>query len=163
MASQLPGVAVGGLVSLVVAVVLLFVQRYLRERGGLNPEITWTQGGHSMGESVRREFEVKFFNARDVDVALWDIRLEFYKEGRRTASLEPNFAGTPGPVRVLNLPSRVAIVREMGVEIKRDTLEAVRQEVLPLIEADKAVFRGVIPGGEEIREDLKGEPPPWPA
>jgi len=31
-----------------------------------------------------------------------------------------------------------------------------------LKEADKAEFVRGIPGGEEIREKLKGEPPPWP-
>jgi hypothetical protein len=160
MTSQLPGVVVGGLVSLVVAVVLLFVQRYLRQRGELHPEARWVRGGYSRGESERREFEVKFFNERDVNVALWEIRLEFYEGGKRTAYLKPDFAGDSGrgPVGVLNLPSRVAIARTMGVTVEEDTLEAARETLRPLRQAESAWFVGVIPGGEEVRVRL----PPWP-
>jgi hypothetical protein len=168
MSSQLPGVVVGGLVSLAVSVVVLFVQRLLRERGELHPEVAWTSGGFTGGRSGRkglgREFEVKFFNNRDVDLALWDIRLEFYKGSERTIRLSLNFADDPNRslVRVLNLPSRIAISRTMEMVVEGDSWDAVNPTLRLLKEADRAEFVGVIPGGEEIREKLKGEPPSWP-
>jgi hypothetical protein len=173
MSSQLPGVVVGGLVSLIVAVVLMFVQRLLRTLGELRREVTWTSGGFTGGRSpgrkgVGREFEAKFCNTRDVDIALWDIRLEFYKGSERTARLSLNFADDPNrsPVRVLNLPSKIAISRTMEMVVEGDTWDAVNPTLRLLKEANRAEFVGVIPGGEEIREEireeLKGEPPPWP-
>jgi hypothetical protein len=154
--SQLPGVLVGAFLSLVVSVVVLFVQHSLREHGELRREAAWTRGGFSRGESERREFEVRFYNERDVTVALWDIRLEVYEEGKLTAKVVPEFADDLGRglVDVLNLPSRVGIVRRMGVTVERQTIEEVREALRPLREAENVVLVGVMPGGEEVRTQL---------
>jgi hypothetical protein len=156
-------------VSLVVALVLILVQRRVRKLGDLRREITWTSGGFTGGRSpglkgLGREFEAKFFNERDVDLALWDIRLEFYKGGECAARFSLNFADNTNrdAVRVLNLPSRIAISRTMEMVIERETWDLVNPTVRLLKQADKAEFVGVIPGGEEIREELQGELPPWP-
>jgi hypothetical protein len=60
MASQLPGVVVGGLVSLVVAVVLLFVQRYLREHGEIYREVSWTIPLRTGSKNLEHGFELVF-------------------------------------------------------------------------------------------------------
>jgi hypothetical protein len=62
-------------------------------------------------------------------------------------------------VRVLNLPSRVDISRTMGVTVEKQTLDEARAVLRPMRGADKAVFVGVIPGGEEVR----AEQAPWPS
>jgi hypothetical protein len=115
MASQLPGVVVGAILSLAVSVLVLYLQRRWRERGELHPEVTWIPGG----SSVEKYFEAKFHNKRDVGVSLWNIRLEFYKEGTRTACKLPTLAGESGtgPVGVLNLPSHIGISRTMEVKV----------------------------------------------
>lgn len=52
-------------------------------------------GGFSLGESERREFQVRFFNERDVDVGLWEARLEFYEGNQIFADPVPDFADVP--------------------------------------------------------------------
>jgi hypothetical protein len=162
MASQLPGVLVGGFLGLVVAVVVLFVQRYLRERGEIYREIYWTTPLLTGSRQVFHGLECKFENQKDVNTALWDIRLEFHKDGMRVGNpLTCYFSDTKEPLYVLNLPSRVAVVLRMEIRIEGDTLDAVKDILRPFVEADGAVFVAEIPGGEEFRQELGGRPT-WP-
>jgi hypothetical protein len=162
MASQLPGVVVGGLVSLVVAVVLLFVQRYLREHGEIYREVSWTIPLRTGSKNLEHGFEGRFVNQKDVDTALWEIRLEFHKGGERVGNpLTCYLTDSNEAVRFLNLPSRVSIVREMHIQISASNLDELKDMLRPLAEADGAEFVGAIPGGEEIRQELKGTPK-WP-
>lgn len=62
---------------------------------------------------------------------------------------------------MLNLPSRVDISRTMGVTVEKQTLDEARAVLRPMRGADKAVFVGVIPGGEEVRaEQAPGQASP---
>jgi hypothetical protein len=162
MESQLPGVLVGGFLSLVVAVVVLLVQRYLRERGEIYREIYWTTPLLTGSRQVFHGLECKFENQKDVNTSLWDIRLEFHKDGKRVGNpLTCYFSDTKEPLYVLNLPSRVAVVLRMEIRIEGDTLDAVKDILRPFVEADGAVFVAEIPGGEEFRQELGGRPT-WP-
>jgi hypothetical protein len=162
MESQLPGVLVGGFLSLVVAVVVLFVQRYLRERGGIYREIYWTTPLLTGSTQVFHGLECKFENQKDVNTSLWDIRLEFHKDGMRVGNpLTCYFSDTKEPLYLLNLPSHVAVVLRMEIRIEGDTLDAVKDILRPFVEADGAVFVAGIPGGEEFRQELGGRPT-WP-
>jgi hypothetical protein len=101
-------------------------------------------------------------NQKDVYTALWEIRLEFHKGGERVGNpLTCYLTDSNEAVRFLNLPSRVSIVREMHIQISASNLDELKDMLRPLAEADGAEFVGAIPGGEEIRQELKGTPK-WP-
>jgi hypothetical protein len=127
----------------------LFGERYVRQFGALRCDIdAWTGAQHaSPGVPEDRIFEVNFFNEKDVDLALWDVRLEFAQGNEEPERVSLRFADTGEWVSVLNLPSRVAVSRSMRVTAGGPVLERARR-------ANQVRFVGIVPGGKEFGKDL---------
>jgi hypothetical protein len=77
----------------------------LREHGEIYREVSWTipfRTGSS--NNVEHGFEGRFVNQKDVDTALWEIRLEFHKGGERVGNpLTCYLTDSNEAVRFLNL------------------------------------------------------------
>jgi hypothetical protein len=155
------GGIVGGLLGLIASTVALFVQRRLREHGEVICEVSaWTDA--YAGRDPRfdyyeepepdeyveiRYFRVRFHNQKDVSIALWDIKVEFSKEGKEQISLEPWLTGSNPEVEPLNLPSREAMYLDLKVQAESDDKQRVK-------EADKAELVMTVAGGGELRKEL---------
>jgi hypothetical protein len=133
----------------------LFGERWMRRWGdvrcNIDSWVAWTSGG----EVEERRVEVTFLNEKDLNAVVWDIRVEFHKQGQDP--LRPNITFVDElsrwwPVGMVNLPSWVAVSRSIKVELSGDDLRAAK-------EADRAEFvAAIVPGVGEKREELQ---PPW--
>jgi hypothetical protein len=139
------GGIVGGLIGLLSSQATLYVQRLLRERGEVRCFVrawTYPRGGT---ERESRSFEIRFFNEKDVSLALWDIKVKFHKKGEEPIRLVPlgglGTSGSGSPFSSLNLPSRVPTDYAMELEATGDTLQRLKA-------SERAEFFGIIPGGE---------------
>ena len=123
-----------------------------RRRGEVRREVRAWSGGSTGTVSESRVFEVRFFNDRDVNVALWDVQVEHYREGRRTGYIVPRPAGRPeAEVEPIDLESRKSVYMELE-------LEAEGEELSLLKEADEIKFVAtMMPSGESVSKDL----PTW--
>jgi hypothetical protein len=149
------GGAVGGVFTLLGVAVGLLGERWVRSLGKVRCNIdswaAWTSGG----EVEERRIEVTFLNEKDLNAVVWDIRVEFHKQGQDP--LRPNITFVDEvsrwwPMSAVNLPSRVAVSRSIKVELSGYDLQAAK-------EADRAEFVAIIlPGVGEKREELR---PPW--
>jgi hypothetical protein len=152
------GGIVGGLIGLLSSQVTLYFQRLLRERGKLRCSVrAWTnaRGGT---EREERSFNISFFNEKDVNLALWDIKVKFHKESAKEReypiTLVPRgdygTSGAGSPFSSLNLPSRVSIDYAMFLRASETTQERLKA-------SDRGEFVGVLPGGEVFTCEL----PSW--
>jgi hypothetical protein len=55
---------------------------------------------NTAGDTETRIFDMRFFNARDVNIALWDVKVEYYREGSRIGTIVPRPGPTPQPIPV---------------------------------------------------------------
>jgi hypothetical protein len=137
----------------------LVVEHRLRRRGEVRIEQrSWLWDRRI--PSHQRMFEVRFFNDRDVNISLWDARVEFYRGAELLDSL-PAFkafatliddAGRPvegeevGPI---DLESRTSVYRQMEVHAESDEM------LERLKSADRVEFVATtIPGGGQVRKAL---------
>jgi hypothetical protein len=132
----------------------LFGERWVRSWGDVLYTIdswrAWTSGG----ETEERQIDVTFLNEKDLNAVVWDIWVEFYKEGQEPIRPQLTFADdiSRGPVGVVNLPPRLAVSRTISLQLSGDDLRAAK-------EADRAEFVAtILPGVGEKREELR---PPW--
>jgi hypothetical protein len=150
---ELQGAIVGGFIALAGSFGALLMNRYLRERGELQCEINaWVHTYANPGQEAR-DFEVRFFNNKDVSTALWNIRVEFFKDDALSVSLNPKNLTTGAPIEELNMPSRVTLSWVMRLQASEDAEEHLRQ----VQETDRSEFVGTIPGGKEFRREMV----PW--
>lgn len=145
------GAIVGALIGLISGQALLLMQRYLRGRGNVHTEIDAWLVRSGLPGVERRTFKVRFFNEKDIGIALWEVHVEFSK-GDMRQTLYPLTAETRESIGVLNLPSRIGRSWVMQLDAQGDILSRVK-------EADKVELVALIPGGEEFREALI----PWDA
>src|SRR5215203_1849992 len=84
-----------------------------RRRGEVRREVNawagWTTS--TSGGPETRNFELRFFNDRDVNIALWDVKVEYYREGSLIDTIVPRSSsgGTgmeAGAVEPIDLESR---------------------------------------------------------
>ncbi len=145
------GAIVGGFFALIASQVALFVQRRLREQGEVICQLSaWNDGGDARPGEYRI-FEARFYNKKDVSIALWDFKAEFseFEGGEERVSLELRRAeaGRSFELEPLNLLSREAIYLDLVVVADGDDLQRVR-------EANKAELVMTVVGGEELRKEL---------
>jgi hypothetical protein len=105
------------------------------------------------GNPEGRGFDIRFFNDRDVNISLWDPRVEFSEKGRL---VEPPMVPTTGPrggteIGPIDLPSRTSVSVTMHVAADGERLARLKR-------ADRVRFVAiVVPTGEKLSEDLR----PW--
>ena len=155
---QVPAVQggiVGGLVGLLSSQATVYIQRLLRERGEVRCFVRAWSNATTGGERELRAFEMRFFNEKDVSIALWDVKVEFHKNDESPITVFPlgGAYGTPGygaRFSSLNLPSRVAVDYPMYMEVGEENLQKLK-------DSERVEFVGTIPGGEVFRKEL----PSW--
>jgi hypothetical protein len=124
-----------------------------RRRGDVTFQVSasWLDGspGH---DSESRWFEVRFFNDRDVNVALWDVQVEYYQGGEFIDTLIPYLAAEPeAEAEPIDLESRRSVYRSL-------VLTAEGAELTRLKNADEIKFVATMkPTGEKLSKSL----PTW--
>jgi hypothetical protein len=152
--ATLYGALVAGVFALLGVAAGLVVEDRLRRKGEIRRKVrAWADGytGGPGGNPEGRGFEVRFFNDRDVNIALWDPKVEFY-EGRtllEAPTPRRGFRDAP-PVRpMIDLPSRTSVSESLYVEADGALLERYKR-------ADRVKFVAtVVPSGERLSEDLR--------
>jgi hypothetical protein len=68
-----------------------------RRRGEVRREVSAWAGGTTGtgGDTEWRTFDMRFFNDRDVNIALWDLQVEYYREGSLIGTIFPRPAPVP--------------------------------------------------------------------
>lgn len=114
-----------GIFAVVGLVAGLVVEHFLRRRGKVRREVrSWT-GGSRGGRTESRAFEATFFNDKDVNVALWNPRVEFHEGGRLVASVVP-MVRNQGPSGPIDLPSRTSVEVTLNLDASGDDLSLYR-------------------------------------
>jgi hypothetical protein len=113
-----------GVFTLLGVVVGLFGERWVRRLGRVWCEVDAWYVARGRGTTAEeRRLQVTFLNGKDLDVTVWDMRVEFSKggqlleEGERPHVKfidEHNQWSQPGPV---NLPSRKPVTRTLSVAL----------------------------------------------
>ena len=170
------GLAVAG--TLLGVVVGLLVEYRLRRRGEvLTQARAWTGFGRGDWSFWGQTFEVRFFNNRDVNISLWDARVEFYRGGNLLNSIPTQRTdGTGDEVGPIDLESRKSVYLEMLVlpnlaemeeayDEQAETSDLIEKIRARLGNADRVEFVATtIPGRQEVRKPLPlwddiGHPP----
>ena len=117
---------------------------WIEEPGG---EIVRPSGG---GE---RRFQLRCFNDRDLNLALWDVRVEYYKGGTLLGYLTPE---TPAAylVEPIDLESRKSVYRFFwistgGRELER-LMSADRLELVATLMPDGVEMRATLPTWNDV-------------
>jgi hypothetical protein len=148
------GVIVGGLIGMVAGLIISFVQHHLRRSGKLHREIrAWTTVSDA-GEKSTRRFVLRILNEKDVGTALWNLKVVFYKYGKRLHDETPwetirEMASTV-MVDQIELPSQVTVEKIL-------TLELYSTDLQKATDADAIRIVADIPGGSVFEENL----PSW--
>lgn len=126
-----------------------------RRRGEIRREVRAWVGGSTGGDAEERHFEVRFFNDRDVNIALWDPKVEFYEGDSLIGRLAPQQSASQPPWWIpagpIDLPSRTSVYQVMKVAAVGELLEQLQR-------SDRATFVAtVVPGGRQLVEPLR----PW--
>jgi hypothetical protein len=131
-----------------------------RRRGEVRREVSaWVEETtNTAGDTETRTFDMRFFNDRDVKVALWDVQVEYYREGSRIGTIVPRPGPSPQPpswapdeVEPIDLESRKSVY--VSLELLAEG------EELPLVKsADKLQFVAtMMPDDEKVSKPL----PAW--
>lgn len=149
-------VGVFSIVGTLLGVVLgLFGERWVRRWGQVRCEIDSWEAIEPSNDTEERDLQVSFLNEKDVYAVVWEMRVEFHREGHEP--LIPLLTFLDGLDRgqllvgKLNLPPQVAVTRRMRVSLHGDDLRMAWS-------ADRAEFVATIAGIGEEREELR---PPW--
>jgi hypothetical protein len=131
-----------------------------RRRGEVRREISaWVEGTtNTAGDTETRTFDMRFFNDRDVNIALWDVQVEYYREGsligtiiRRPAPVPQPPPGPPEEVEPIDLESRKSVYTSLQ-------LVAEGEELSLLKSADQLQFVAtMMPDEEKVSKPL----PAW--
>jgi hypothetical protein len=163
-----PTIAVGvfSIVGALLGVVAgLFGERLVRRVGKVRCEIAgWRRVVGTPEEPEERSLEVTFWNEKEIPVAVWEMRVDFYKGGKRLELEEgapPAFlflvadvdSGRQKPAEPVSLPPRVPVPLKISVKAGGEGRRRAR-----LAEADKAEFVAGIIGARDQSLELS---PPW--
>ncbi|MBD0328275.1 MAG: hypothetical protein ICV68_17790 [Pyrinomonadaceae bacterium] len=106
--------------------------------------------GGPIGNPEGRRFDLRLFNDRDVNVSLWDPKVEFYKDGKL---VEPPMVPltqfhAPEESGPIDLPSRTTVLVAMHLEEAGERLARLKL-------ADRIRFVAtVVPRGGQLSGDL---------
>lgn len=129
----------------------LFGERYLRERGKLDCQVeAWTGGAWSSRTQEFRHFEVRFYNAKEIALPVWDIHMELASDGKAPERVELYSTSTGAKVSMLNVAPSTVVSEGLKATVGGELLESLRR-------GRKARFVGAIPGRRGVSKDL----PPW--
>ena len=130
-----------------------------RRRGEVRREVSsgWVKETTSTtGDTETRTFDLRFFNDRDVNIALWDVQVECYREGSLIGTIVPR----PVPPQHMPVPEEVEPIDLESRKSVYISLELVAEgEELPLVKsADKLQFVAtMMPDDEKVSKPL----PAW--
>ena len=131
-----------------------------RRRGEVRRDVNAWAGGttSTSGDTETRNFEMRFFNDRDVNIALWDVEVEYYREGSLIGTIVPRSTsggtGTglgPGEVEPIDLESRKSVYVSLQLVAEGEELSFVKS-------ADQLQFVAtMMPDNEKVSKPL----PAW--
>jgi hypothetical protein len=156
------GGLVGGVFAIIGVVLGLIGEPWVRRRGDVRCDITrdaWQIEQGDEATPLESQFEVTYWNGKEIPIAVMGVRMEFYKgttmleEWARPDLLFATGAGNIAPTPV-NLPAREAVVRTISVVSDRENIQRQRK----LAETDRAVFVASVVGVRDKRKELV---PPW--
>jgi len=130
-----------------------------RRRGEVRREVSsgWVKETTSTtGDTETRTFDIRFFNDRVVNTALWDVKVECYREGSLLDTIDPRpvppqHMPVPDEVEPIDLESRKSVYVTLQLVAEGDELSLVKS-------ADKLQFVAtMMPDNEKVSKDL----PAW--
>jgi hypothetical protein len=148
-----------GLVGIIGVILGVVLDRWVRSWGKVQCTIgSWTIAVGNPADPAARQLEVTFLNGKELNVAVLDMRVEFYKGGKPLeAWTQPGLAfvedfGPRRPIGPVNLTPGLAVPRTISVIADR------KDKQRALTTADRAEFVASVSSGEEIRRELSD---PW--
>src|ERR687897_246019 len=129
-----------------------------RRRGEVRREVrAWVEETTSTsGDTETRIFDIRFFNDRDVNTALWDVKVECYREGSLLVTISPRpvppqHMPVPEEVEPIDLESRKSVYVSLQLVAEGEELSLVKS-------ADKLQFVAtMMPDDEKVSKRL----PAW--
>jgi hypothetical protein len=128
-----------------------------RRRGEVRREVDawagWTTS--TSGDTETRNFNMRFFNDRDVNIALWDVQVEYYREGSLIGTIVPRSTSSdtgtglgPGEVEPIDLESRKSVYLSLQLVAEGEELSLVKS-------ADQLQFVATLmPDDEKVSKSL---------
>jgi hypothetical protein len=154
-----------GVFTLLGVVVGLFGERWVRRLGRVWCEVDAWYVARGRGTTAEeRRLQVTFLNGKDLDVTVWDMRVEFSREGQLLDEKDRPYIyfvderDQFSPLAPVDLPSGKTVERTISVTLgavhsgsaskpEPDKLQAVQ-------EADRVEFVASMVGARDIRRDL---------
>jgi hypothetical protein len=129
-----------------------------RRRGEVRREVrAWVDDTTSTsGDTETRIFDIRFFNDRDVNTALWDVKVECYREGSLIGTIDPRpvppqHMPVPDEVEPIDLESRKSVYVSLELVAEGEELSVVKS-------ADRLQFVAtMMPDDEKVSKRL----PAW--
>jgi|SRR5215211_2076712 len=131
-----------------------------RRRGEVRREVrAWVdETASTSGDTETRTFDMRFFNDRDVNIALWDVKVECYREGSLIDTIFPRPGPVPQPmptppeeVEPIDLESRKSVYMSLELVAEGEELSLVKS-------ADQLKFVAtMMPDDEKVSKPL----PAW--
>ena len=158
----LAGGLVGGVFTIIGVFLGLIGEPLLRRRGKVRCDIArdaWQIQVGTPETPVESQFDVTFWNGKEIPIAVMGVRMEFYKGKRKLEEwARPDLVfGTEeallGPLP-WNLPAREAVVQSIRVIADAESEDKQRE----LAKTDRAVFVASVVGARDKRKELV---PPW--
>jgi hypothetical protein len=106
------------------------------------------------GDTETRTFDIRFFNDRDVNTALWDVRVECYREGSLLDTIDPRpvpppHMPVPDEAEPIDLESRKSVYKSLQLVAEGEELSLVKS-------ADQLLFVAtMMPDDEKISKPLR--------
>jgi hypothetical protein len=137
-----------------------------RRRGEVRREVSaWLEGTtNTAGDTETRTFDMRFFNDRDVNIALWDVQVEYYREGSRIGTIVPRPASVPQSmptppeeVEPIDLESRKSVYMSLQLVAEGEELSLLKsadqlQFVATMMPDDEKVSKP-LPAWDDLEED----------
>jgi hypothetical protein len=130
-----------------------------RRRGKVRREVSaWVgETTSTSGDTETRIFDMRFFNDRDVNIALWDVQVEYYREGSLIGTIVPRPAPVPQPmptppdeVEPIDLESRKSVYVSLQLVAEGEELSLAKS-------ADQLQFVAtMMPDDEKVSKPLPG-------
>jgi hypothetical protein len=125
-----------------------------RRRGEVRREVrAWVaETTNTAGDTETRTFDMRFFNDRDVNIALWEVEVEYYREGSQIGTIIPRPASVPPEeVEPIDLESRKSVYMSLQLVAEGEELSLVKS-------ADQLQFVAtMMPDDEKVSKPL----PAW--
>jgi hypothetical protein len=140
------GLAVAG--TLLGVFVGLVVEYWLRRRGELRLDASpqWRKYGEGS-----RQFAMRLFDDRDVNISLWDAQVEFYRGTESIGTLFVHAEGTSDELGPIDLESRKSVY--LTAQVNAGWPQEVSSEQAR--SANRVEFVATrIPGGKKVRKSL---------